>query len=191
MLFAAHLTTSSALSFLNFHLLKNPDILQNVKDEQKQLQRKFGSNITHQTLQNMSYSDKVIREVLRVSPIAPVIPRTAMKDFELKGYRIPKGWKVQLCAGRTIVENWKDSWQKFDPSRWEGVEAGNVREYIPFGAGPHTCLGMQMALAELKVYLAVIGRDYDIELIQQDQEAPLESFQVFQDGLFIQFTKSC
>eukprot|EP01026_Neomeris_dumetosa_P003820 TRINITY_DN11023_c0_g1_i2.p1 TRINITY_DN11023_c0_g1~~TRINITY_DN11023_c0_g1_i2.p1 ORF type:complete len:297 (-),score=49.23 TRINITY_DN11023_c0_g1_i2:363-1253(-) len=188
MLFAAHLTTSSSLSFLNYHILMHPEVFEQIKLEQEQLIEQFGPELNYEVIQNMAYGDKVIREVLRVSPIAPVVPREATQDFELKGYKIPKGWRIQLCIGRTIVENWKDSWDKFDPQRWEGV-SGNPKGYAPFGGGVRSCIGMQMALTELKTYLAVVGRKYNLEQQFQNFEKPTGSFEVFQDGLPIVFTE--
>eukprot|EP01024_Parvocaulis_polyphysoides_P009874 TRINITY_DN1320_c0_g1_i4.p1 TRINITY_DN1320_c0_g1~~TRINITY_DN1320_c0_g1_i4.p1 ORF type:complete len:468 (+),score=58.33 TRINITY_DN1320_c0_g1_i4:140-1405(+) len=51
MLFAAYLTTSNTLQFLNYHMLTNPEIFQQIKNEQTQLIQQFGNEITLEFLQ--------------------------------------------------------------------------------------------------------------------------------------------
>ena len=54
----------------------------------------------------------------------------------------------------------------FEPERFLPT---NGRErprfaYIPFGAGPRICIGMQMALAESVILLAALAQRYDLDL---------------------------
>ena len=62
--------------------------------------------------------------------------------------------------------------ERFYPERWllkEVVEIG-AGSFIPWGGGPRTCLGMPLAMAELKVILAVLARGYEFELESKEVE---------------------
>ncbi len=45
--------------------------------------------------------------------------------------------------------------ERFDPERWNAPEPPPYA-YIPFGAGPHTCIGAQFAMMEIRIVLAMI-----------------------------------
>jgi cytochrome P450 family 13 len=47
-------------------------------------------------------------------------------------------------------------------SRWESTDRQTALSWIPFGAGPRTCIGMRLALIEEKLTMARLLRDYDI-----------------------------
>src|SRR5260370_25213896 len=59
-----------------------------------------------------------------------------------------------------------DSPEEFCPERWEPARAASVPKfaYLPFGAGPRTCIGAQFALMEAKMILATIAQRYTLEL---------------------------
>jgi cytochrome P450 len=52
---------------------------------------------------------------------------------------------------------------KFLPGRWTGIDPSPY-EYLPFGAGPHMCLGYTFAMMELKIVLALILQRYRLKL---------------------------
>ena len=55
----------------------------------------------------------------------------------------------------------------FRPERWlESKETlkKNPEGYMPFGAGARICLGMPLAIAELRCFLAVLAREYEWKL---------------------------
>jgi cytochrome P450 len=49
--------------------------------------------------------------------------------------------------------------ERFLPDRWATISP-SVYEYIPFGAGPHMCLGATFAMIEIKIVLALILQRY-------------------------------
>ena len=59
----------------------------------------------------------------------------------------------------------------FQPERWLSSDTCPTSEYIPFGAGPRYCLGADLSLAEMKVFLAVMARTLEsFELMQQSSD---------------------
>jgi cytochrome P450 len=45
---------------------------------------------------------------------------------------------------------------EFDPDRWEEKDPSRTPAYFPFGAGPHACIGGQLALTEAQLVLAAL-----------------------------------
>jgi len=59
----------------------------------------------------------------------------------------------------------------FNPDRWIGPNKVPERYFVVFGKGPRSCLGMQLAWAELSLMLAGLIRWFDFELYEPDRKA--------------------
>lgn len=91
-----------------------------------------------------------IEETLRWEVTDPTFFRTAARDTTLGGVPIPAGSRVSLCL--TAANH--------DPSRWTDPERFDisrpVRPHLSFASGPHVCLGMHVARAEMSIALNAI-----------------------------------
>ncbi|MBE1530211.1 cytochrome P450 [Actinomadura algeriensis] len=91
-----------------------------------------------------------IEESLRWEVTDPTFYRTATRDTELGGVAVPAGSRVALCL--TAANH--------DPKRWDDPERFDVRRplrpHLSFAGGPHVCLGMHLARAEMSVALNAI-----------------------------------
>jgi cytochrome P450 len=105
-----------------------------------------------------------VEEVLRYEPIAPITARIALEDIEYRDVTFPKG---TLVVGAAVTAN-RDPDECDDPGRFD-ITAGRGRaKPLTFGAGPHFCLGANLARAELEeafAYLAprMPGLEFDGE----------------------------
>jgi cytochrome P450 len=91
-----------------------------------------------------------------------VISRTAVRDIEIDGYRVEAGsvlgfgvWAVQRDPAL-----WPDP-LRFDPDRFAPgrAKARDRWQYLPFGAGPRSCIGDHFAMLEATLALAtIVGR---------------------------------
>ncbi|KAK3428133.1 hypothetical protein EUGRSUZ_F04243 [Eucalyptus grandis] len=92
LLVAGHDTTTAALTWLMKFLGENP------QEEHMEIQAKGkgGANLSWSEVNNMPYTAKVISETLRRATILPWFSRKAAQDFEIDGYKIEKGWSVNL-----------------------------------------------------------------------------------------------
>src|SRR5262249_62108951 len=105
-----------------------------------------------------------IEESVRWEPTDPMFSRWVTDDFDLHGTHIPKGSVLHLClgAGNRDPERW-DRPDEYDPRR-------SVKPTLGFGGGPHICLGMHVARAEMNVGIrALLDRLPNLRL---DPEAP-------------------
>ncbi|HRI06325.1 MAG TPA: cytochrome P450 [Nannocystaceae bacterium] len=107
--------------------------------------------------------DGTVREILRLYPSVPLLPRRAAVDETLLGHHIPAGTTVVVLPWliHRDPKFWADP-SRFDPRRHEDA---SVRErprlaWMPFGAGQRLCIGQGLAMLEAKLTLAKILRRF-------------------------------
>ncbi|RZB61437.1 Receptor-like protein 33 [Glycine soja] len=154
LLVAGHDTTAAALTWLIKFLGENPIVLEQLREEHRQIviNRKSGTDHTWAEVNNMPYTAKVISETLRRATILPWFSRKASQDFEIDGYKIKKGWSVNLdvVSIHHDPEVFPDP-EKFDPSRFD--ETLRPFSFLGFGSGPRMCPGMNLAKLEICVFI--------------------------------------
>jgi cytochrome P450 len=107
-----------------------------------------------------------IEESLRWMPTDPMFSRWATQDIDFYGTSIPKGAVVHICLGAA----------NRDPVRWDHPDEYDVyrdmKPSLSFGNGPHICLGMHVARAEMLVGIgALLDRLPNLRL-DPDQAPP-------------------
>ncbi|QLG62733.1 cytochrome P450 [Halorarum salinum] len=164
-LFAGHETSSLALTYVVYALTQHPEVAEGLREEVDGALD--GSTPTVGVLPDLTYTERVIRETLRLYPPAYVMFRRTTEDVAFGGYRVPAGTELTLPAFRlhTDPRFWDDP-EAFDPSRWEGSRE-DVPEYayFPFGGGPRHCIGMRFAMLELKLLLATVVQRARFDLV--------------------------
>ena len=119
-------TTRNALASGMEILIRRPDVWEKLKDDPDKYMKQF------------------VEEVLRTNSPAQGLYKTAQKDTEIAGVKIPKGATViprYGCANHD--ERHFDDPEEFD------LERKNAGTHVAFGAGPHHCLGANLARREL------------------------------------------
>jgi cytochrome P450 len=91
-----------------------------------------------------------IEESLRWTPTDPMFARFATRDTTLGGFDVPAGSVVHACFGAA----------NRDPSRWDRPDEFDpgrpMQAHLGFGGGPHICLGMHVARAEMQTAIAAL-----------------------------------
>jgi len=162
---AGHETTAVTLSWTFYLLSRHRDVLAAV---QREVDDALGGRLpTVEDLRAMPYTLQVFEESLRMYPSAPIVPRLTLKDTELGGHRMPAGSRVlvNLHNIHRHPAHWTDA-ERFDPDRFrtqEGRTPGKRHRfaYMPFGAGPHLCIGKHFALMEAHLLLAALLQRYE------------------------------
>ncbi|MBI5128119.1 MAG: cytochrome P450 [Rhodopseudomonas palustris] len=99
---------------------------------------------------------RAVDEVLRCAPAGGFISRYASTDVDINGLTIPKGTSLALSL---LALNY-DPNIFAEPHRFD-IERPVVRApHLTFGFGPHTCLGLHLAKAELEEALLVLSRAF-------------------------------
>ncbi|WOK97006.1 Cytochrome P450 [Canna indica] len=128
--------------------------------QEENMQLKERKTLLGETLQwtdymSLSFTQDVITETLRLGNIISGIMRKAMKDVEIKGHLIPKGWCVFAYFRSVHLD--EDLYQeayKFNPWRWKGKdEMMSTSSFTPFGGGRRLCPGLDLARLEASIFL--------------------------------------
>lgn len=193
LLFAGHETLTSALASLCLLLAQHPEVLANARAEQQQLG--FEEPLTLEHLKQMTYLEQVLKEVLRVIPPVGGGFREVLKPCEFNGYLIPQGWSALYQVGRTH----KDSSvytqpERFDPQRFipeRSEDKAKPFSHIPFGGGVRECLGKEFAKLEMKLFAALLIRQYEWELLpEQNLDMIMIPTPHPRDGLQVKFRRT-
>ncbi|WP_036488251.1 cytochrome P450 [Myxosarcina sp. GI1] len=163
LLSAGHGTLASALTSFCLLLAKNPEILVKCRQEQQQLN--LSSSLSLENLQKMIYLEKVLKEVLRKIPPVGGGFRKVIRKCSFDECLFPKDWQVIYQISLTHQEPSLFAFaDTFDPERFNSINQDSVESYIPFGGGRRRCLGENLARLEMKIFAAILIREYDWEL---------------------------
>jgi cytochrome P450 len=95
-----------------------------------------------------------VDEGLRYDPIVSGIPRIAVRDIDIDGYRIPAGVPIAV----SILSALRDPDVYAEPDRFDIFRADHPKWHPIFGAGAHRRAGEALARAEMEETLATIAR---------------------------------
>lgn len=168
LLLAGHETTALALSWTWYLLAKHPEA-------EKLLQKEVDAALAGaaprvEDLPRLPYTEKVVKEALRLYPPAYVVLRLALEPVEIAGYALPAGSSVGMSPwvvhhdARYFPEP-----EKFLPERWTESFAQKLPRfaYFPFGGGPRICIGAQFAMMEAVLVLTTIASRYTLRVAER------------------------
>jgi cytochrome P450 len=160
---AGYETTAVTLAWLVHTLTQHPDARRSVEAEVAAV---LGDRApAFEDLMAMPYARAVIQETLRLHSPAYQLPRTAIADDEIDGYRIPAGTTL-LALIYGVHHNpgvWDDP-ERFDPARFLGdaPAARHKQAWLPFGAGQRHCIGRDLSLMETQIILPLLLQRYSV-----------------------------
>ena len=165
LLVAGNETSSNALTWIFYLLARHPKHILEIRDEVAAV---IGEDaIDYRNLHELKGTVRVIDEALRLYPPFWMIDRVALEDDEAAGVHIPAGAMVipYIYGTHRNPSHWKDI-EAFDPRRFEPQRKKERHPfaYIPFGGGPRTCIGSNMALMQLLMIVAAFVQKYDFAL---------------------------
>lgn len=167
MLFAGHETTASTLAWSFYWLHRLPEVGRKCQIELSSLGEAEFTDIV-----KLPYLSAVVSETLRLNPVVAFVGRQSKKPFELMGYQFEAG--TSLFPSIYLTHQREDIYpepQKFKPERFLERQF-TPYEFLPFGGGNRRCLGYAFALFEMKLVLATISSNVELELLD---DLPLES----------------
>ena len=166
LMIAGHETTANALSWLWVLLDRHPD-------EQDRLRVELvaatgGRPPTVDDLPRLPRLKAVIQETLRLYPPVWMFDRRALGPDDLAGTKVAKGDLVIFCpyAIHRLPELWSDP-EAFRPERFESgrEEQKNKFAYLPFSAGPRTCIGNSFAMIESQIIMGTLLSRFRARLV--------------------------
>ncbi|KAI4477891.1 hypothetical protein M0804_012371 [Polistes exclamans] len=133
-------------------------------------------NLSSKEILRNSLIKGVIKETLRLYPIAPFITRYLPEDNIIGGYFVPKGELILLSlysSSRDPINFPRPN--EFYPERWIRTENGNYQDVvnphanIPFALGARSCVGRKLAEIQISLVLAELVRTFKIKCMNKDE----------------------
>lgn len=165
LLLAGHETTAVALSWTWYLLAQHPEVEQRLWAELRDVLG--GRSPAPADVAALPYTERVIREAIRLYPPIWAMVRSPQKDCEIGGYRVPAGSAVLMSQWVMHRDpRFYDEPERFDPDRWLDERAKGLPRfaYFPFGSGPRTCIGASFAMMEAVLILATVAQRYQVRL---------------------------
>ena len=170
MVFAGEDTTSNTIAWLLNFVAREPEVAARIAAEADAL---LGENRVPQefgVFDQLNYLEAATTEAMRLKPVAPFLGMEANLDMQIADIRVPKGTLIMVSL-RNAAQQQIDfpHADQFDPERWLSDSKmtnsdGPGRKLFPFGGGPRFCPGRFLAMAEIKMVVATIARNFVMEV---------------------------
>jgi sterol 14-demethylase len=165
-IFAGHHTSSVTAAWTLVELLQNQGYLSRVRAELARV-HPDSAPVTYTSLREVDVMENAVKEALRLHPPIVLLVRVVEQDFFFREWILPRG--TWLLLSPLVAHRMSDIFPdpaRFDPDRFAPPRNEDKRDYafIPFGGGPHKCLGSAFALLQVKAILAALLTRYDFEL---------------------------
>ncbi|KAK9271103.1 hypothetical protein L1049_026692 [Liquidambar formosana] len=165
LLLASFETISATLTLAIKLLTDNPAVVQELKEEHEAIlasRENADSGLSWMEYKSLTFTHNVISETLRLASVAPGILRRAIKDIEINGYTIPKGWTIMVvpAAIQLNPDTYEDP-LAFNPWRWKDMGANvTAKNFIAFGGGARSCPGGEFSKVLMAVFLHIFVTKY-------------------------------
>jgi len=167
MLLAGHETTALLLSWTWALLDRHPEVADRLHAE---LLATLGGRLPAASdVGALRYTRAVLNETLRLHPPAYLLNRHARADDVIDGHRVHRGGSVVVPVA--LLHRRTEYWERpdeFVPERWLDADAEKRRPrfaYLPFGGGPHICIGNAFSLMEATMVLATLAQQFEARLV--------------------------
>jgi hypothetical protein len=135
LLFAGHETTRNLIGNGMYTLLQHPEETEELREKPDMIRQ-------------------AVEEILRYESPVQFTARVLKEDIEVCGQRIPKKWTILCMLGAAN----RDPKKFNEPNRLNLKRLNN--EHLAFSAGPHFCIGAQLARLEGQVALLNLAQRF-------------------------------
>ncbi|XP_050362896.1 cytochrome P450 CYP12A2-like isoform X2 [Nymphalis io] len=161
MLFAGVDTTANTITAILYHLASNPDKQSKLREEIMSKEEK------------QPYLKACLKESIRLMPVVAGNMRQTSKEYNLFGYKVPKGMYIMFAhQALSVMEEYYPRSKEFIPERWivekgDPLYHGNTHPfaYNPFGFGVRSCIGRRIAELEIETFLTTVLENFKIEWV--------------------------
>jgi pentalenene oxygenase len=119
-------------------------------------------------LPTLTYTNRVITEVLRMYPPGWMMTRIVSEDTSLAGQPLPAG-TILIYSSYALQRDPRsfNEPERFDPDRWLPERAKEIPAgaMVPFGSGSRKCIGDNFAMMETVLSLAEIAARWRLRLV--------------------------
>jgi cytochrome P450 len=174
---AGHETTANALTWTFYLLSQYPDVEKKLHDE---IDSVLGANDdrnghddskkipTVDDIPKLQYTEKVLRESMRLYPPVWTMGRLVENDYHVGEYTIPAGSSILMS--QYVMHHdprYYEEPEHFNPDRWTTKFKTDLPRfsYFPFGGGIRGCVGEPFAWMEGILIIATIAQKWTMHLV--------------------------
>ena len=169
MLLAGEDTTANTIAWVMHIMTEHTEIQARMQSEVDAALSGASTQPSYEMTEGLPYVEAVAHETMRVLPVAPVLAMDATADTVIGDLKIAKGTQLYLLTGHMAsqAQHFSEP-EAFRPERWlmtphQAREGHNTHAFVPFGAGPRFCPGRHLAMLEIKMVLAMLCRNFEVE----------------------------
>ena len=173
LLIAGYETVATGMGWMLYLLAQQPTLRHTLQQE---IRHAHGGQLpTAEQTAALPLLNQTIQEGMRLYPPSWLITRRALADDVVMGYHLPAGALVAISP--YLLHRHPTFWpnpEQFDLGRWtaDAVAQQHKFAYIPFGGGPHLCIGKPFALLEAQLTLSSLLFHFDWELAHEEPITP-------------------
>lgn len=166
LMLAGHDTSAHALTWTLYLLATHPEVESRLTGHLAE--HLNGAPATAADLPHLPYLKQVVQEAMRMYPPVWAVARRAERKVTFGEHVLPANAYVAVVAWalHRHPEFWPDP-DRFDPNRFDPdrAKARHSYCYLPFGAGPRTCIGAGMAMLEIQLVLAQSLQRFKLQVV--------------------------
>ncbi|XP_014242313.1 cytochrome P450 6k1-like [Cimex lectularius] len=194
-LVAGYETSSTLLTMACYELAQNLQIQEKLRSEIKVKLESASGKLSYDDLNDLPYLDMVLAETLRLYPPIGRAERICTKPIKLGDLYIEKNLKMCVSiVGIHMNPDYYPEPKVFKPERFSDEEKAKRHTYVylPFGHGPRQCIGSRFAQMTVKLCLAHIISNFNINICEKTK-IPFEYdkksiFLKSSTGIYLQFS---
>lgn len=163
MLIAGHDTIAAGLAWTWHLLARHPRYQDETREESAKLEG--AAKLDYARVRELRWAHAIASEAFRLYPPIWMLTRVAKDDCTLGGHAMNKG-SVMLVSPYVIhrqAKVWSEP-ERFSPERFLDKKPNELVKgsYIPFGWGPHLCIGAAFALIQAQLVIAKVNARFRI-----------------------------
>ncbi|MFG3407988.1 cytochrome P450 [Streptomyces sp. NPDC048142] len=173
LLLAGHETTASTLGWTLHLLERHPETHAAIREETRNVLGDRTPNADD--LHRLPQTTMAVQEAMRLYPPVWLLPRKTQQPDQIGPYTIPA--KADILISPYTIHRHPHHWKNphhYNPQRFtpQKTTTRHRYAYIPFGAGPHFCIGNNLAMIETIITTALITRDLNLHTTPHHQPTP-------------------
>ena len=168
MFLAGEDTTANTLAWMMHLMAEHPEVQRQMQAEADRVLGCGRAAPTYESTADLRYVEAMAQETMRLLPVAPLQGAEPIEDTLIGDVWVPKGTPIYLLAGRAakLAASFSEP-LALRPDRWlngghHASEGHDPHAFFPFGGGPRVCPGRHLALLEIKVVAAMLGRNFEV-----------------------------
>ncbi|NRB70507.1 MAG: cytochrome P450 [Xanthomonadales bacterium] len=172
MIIAGHETSAGTLNWAWYLMSSHAESRRLLRAESERVCP--DGDLHYEQLSELTYTQQVLDETLRLYPPVWLFTRRALADDEIGGFSVAAG--DNLFFSPYLVQHLPRFWdapEAFKPERFSPDAQAPMQAFFPFSQGPRRCIGEFFSYVEMKTHLALMSREFRLRHID-DQPVRLE-----------------